>query len=60
MPTSQITHGEPPLRIADAARELGLHPETLRRRVHDGSIAFVRIGPSIRIPAAEVRRLQGR
>lgn len=44
----------------DVARMLGVSRRTIHRRIADGSIAHVRLGPRIvRIPASEVARLLG-
>ena len=47
------------LRTSEAAHELGLHPITVRRWIHDGKIHAVRVGREARIPQTEVERLLG-
>jgi excisionase family DNA binding protein len=47
------------LRVKEVAHELGQHPATVYRKVHDGSLPAVRIGAgraAIRIDAAEFER----
>jgi excisionase family DNA binding protein len=48
---------EQPRTVADAASELGLSVHTIRAWVTARRIAHIRLGRSIRIPAAEIRRL---
>lgn len=44
--------------IAEAARRIGVHPNTLRRRIADGSLTAYRFGPRlIRLDAGEVDAL---
>lgn len=33
------------LHVKEAAAEIGQHPNTLRRRIHAGDLAAVRLGP---------------
>jgi excisionase family DNA binding protein len=47
--------------IAAAAAILGIHENTVRRRIASGEISAVRVGPKlIRIPVAEVERVAQR
>ena len=48
---------EPPIRVAKAAADLGLSTHTIRAWFAQRRIAYVRLGRSIRIPAAEIVRL---
>ena len=48
------------LRLSAAARELGLHPITVRRWIKAGRIQAVPIGSEVRIPRTEVERLVGK
>jgi excisionase family DNA binding protein len=45
------THGHDKdlLHVKEAAAELGVHPSTLRRRIHDGDLRAVRLGPGGRL-----------
>jgi excisionase family DNA binding protein len=36
------------------ADRLGVHPETIRRLIHDGRLQAVRVGRVLRVDAAEV------
>jgi excisionase family DNA binding protein len=45
--------------IAEACRVLSISRATASRRIADGSIKAVHIGPTIRVPVAELRRLVG-
>jgi excisionase family DNA binding protein len=47
----------PPRTIAEAARELGLSPNTIRAWVRLRKITYIRVGRSVRIPTAEIDRL---
>jgi excisionase family DNA binding protein len=44
------------LTVRDVAGQLGVHPETIRRLIHDGRIDAVRIGRVLRV---EERSLDG-
>lgn len=48
------------LRVHVAARELGLHPLTVRRWIKQGKLAAVRVGPEMRIPRTEIERFLGK
>ena len=37
------------LHVKEAAAELGVHPSTLRRHIHDGDLRAVRLGPGGRM-----------
>jgi excisionase family DNA binding protein len=49
------------LTISEVAHALRVSPQTVRRRVEDGSLEHVRVGPSlrapVRIPAEALERL---
>jgi excisionase family DNA binding protein len=40
--------------VREAAHRLAVSPETIRRRVADGTLSSVRLGPTVRIFAADV------
>ena len=46
-------------RVGAAARELGLHPMTVRRWIKTGRIHVVQVGREMRIPRAEIERIVG-
>lgn len=48
------------LRVHAAARELGLHPLTVRRWIKQGKIQAFRVGLESRIPRAEIERFLGK
>ena len=43
--------------ISTACKVLTISPATASRRIADGSIHAIRIGPTIRVPVAELRQL---
>ena len=43
--------------ISEACRVLRISRATASRRIADGSIRAIHIGPTIRVPVAELRRL---
>jgi excisionase family DNA binding protein len=43
--------------VAEVARALSISRATAHRRIADGSIHAIRIGPTVRVPVAELRRL---
>jgi excisionase family DNA binding protein len=47
-----------PLSIRELAVFLGIHEETVRRRIKDGSIPTIRIGNVIRIPRSFLRKFE--
>jgi excisionase family DNA binding protein len=47
----------PPLKVAKAAQELDVSIHTVRAWIAQRRIGHVRLGRSIRIPAAEIERL---
>ena len=57
--TQQLPTDGRPFDIIEAAQFLRVHPNTIRRRITDGTIRHVRIGKRIIIPNSEVRRLAG-
>jgi putative resolvase len=48
------------LRVHVAARELGLHPLTVRRWIKQGKLQAVRVGLEARIPRTEIERFLGK
>lgn len=40
--------------VRQVADQLGVHPETVRRLIHDGRIEAVRVGRVLRIDAGEL------
>jgi len=48
------------LRVHVAARELGLHPLTVRRWIKQGKLQAVRVGLEARIPRSEIERFVGK
>jgi putative resolvase len=47
------------LRVSAAARELGLHPMTVRRWIKEGRIQAIQVGREHRIARTEIERLRG-
>jgi len=54
---SQTMRSDKPLTVQEAAEALNLSQATIRAWVLRRKIGFVRLGRSIRIPDAEIRRL---
>jgi excisionase family DNA binding protein len=46
--------------VRHVADQLGVHPETVRRLIHDGRLQAVRIGRVLRIDASELDRFLAR
>ena len=44
------------LRVREIAELLGVHPQSVRRLVWNGTLPSVRVGQSIRVRAGEVQR----
>ncbi len=44
------------LTVRQAAALLVVHPETIRRRIRDGSVAAIKVGSAIRVRAADLMR----
>jgi excisionase family DNA binding protein len=42
-------HGEPLYTVRQVADQLGVHPETIRRLIHDGRLDAVRVGRVLRV-----------
>jgi excisionase family DNA binding protein len=42
--------------VREVANRLGVHPETIRRLIHDGRLEAVRVGRVLRVDAAAVQR----
>ncbi len=57
---SEGIQGPKMLRVHAAARELGLHPLTVRRWIKQGKIQAFRVGLESRIPRAEIERFLGK
>jgi excisionase family DNA binding protein len=47
---------EPLLSVSEVAATLGVHPETIRRLIHDGRLDAIRIGRVLRIDRSELGR----
>jgi excisionase family DNA binding protein len=45
--------------VAEVAKAFRVSVMTIHRMVNDGKLAAVRVGRSVRIPVAEVKRLRG-
>jgi excisionase family DNA binding protein len=46
--------------VREVARRLGVHPETIRRLIHDGRLEAVRIGRVLRVESSELERFLAR
>jgi excisionase family DNA binding protein len=46
--------------VRDVANQLGVHPETIRRLIHDGRLDAVRVGRVLRIHRAAVESFLAR
>jgi excisionase family DNA binding protein len=46
--------------VREVAELLGVHPETIRRLIHDGRVGAVRVGRVLRIESYEVDRFLAR
>ena len=44
------------LRVREIAELLGVHPQSVRRLVWNGTLPSVRVGQSVRVRAGEVQR----
>lgn len=44
------------LSVREVADALGVHPETIRRLIHDGRLEAIRVGRVLRIARAELDR----
>lgn len=42
--------------VREVAGRLGVHPETIRRLIHDGRLEAVRVGRVLRVGAPELER----
>jgi excisionase family DNA binding protein len=42
--------------VREVAGRLGVHPETIRRLIHEGRLDAVRVGRALRVSAVEVDR----
>ena len=41
-------------RVRDVAGRLGVHPETIRRLIHDGRLGAVRVGRVLRVHSSDL------
>lgn len=46
--------------VREVARRLGVHPETIRRLIHDGRLEAVRIGRVLRVDSSELESFLAR
>lgn len=46
--------------VRQVADQLGVHPETIRRLIHDGRLEAIRVGRVLRIHAAELDQFLAR
>jgi excisionase family DNA binding protein len=46
--------------VRDVANQLGVHPETIRRLIHDGRLDAVRIGRVLRVQREGLERFLAR
>ena len=46
--------------VREVAGRLGVHPETIRRLIHDGRLEAVRVGRLLRVGAADVETFLAR
>ena len=51
------TPNDNPRTVEAAAQQLSLSQSTIRAWISSGKIAYIKLGRSIRIPGAEIRRL---
>jgi excisionase family DNA binding protein len=49
-----------PVSVREVAELLGVHPQTVRRLIHQGSLEGVRIGSGLFVPRAALDELQAR
>jgi excisionase family DNA binding protein len=42
-------HGDSLYTVREVAQQLGVHPETIRRLIHDGRLEAVRVGRVLRV-----------
>jgi excisionase family DNA binding protein len=54
-----VKHEQKLFRLSQAARELGLHPITVRRWIKAGRIAAIQVGREVRIPRTEIEKIVG-
>ena len=47
-------HSEGLYSVREVAGQLGVHPETIRRLIHDGRLEAIRVGRVLRIDGAAV------
>lgn len=54
---ARLSAGEPAARlygVSQVARMLGVHPETIRRLIHDGRLDAIRVGRVLRVDPRSV------
>ncbi len=54
LPEREFNGGSSLFSVRQVADQLGVHPETVRRLIHDGRLEAVRIGRVLRIDAGEL------
>jgi len=47
------------LKVREVSKKLGVHPQTVYRRIRQGKLRVARIGRTIRISEEEIKRLGG-
>ena len=52
---SAIDNGPRLYSVQEVAGQLGVHPETIRRLIHDGRLEAVRVGRVLRVDAEAVQ-----
>jgi excisionase family DNA binding protein len=58
--TSTEAGGGELVSVREVARRLGVHPETIRRLIHDGRLEAIRIGRVLRVESSELERFLAR
>ncbi len=54
------SHRDGPVSVREAAERLGVHPQTIRRLIHEGKLEGVRIGTGLYVPRAALDELLSR
>ncbi|HEY8792889.1 MAG TPA: helix-turn-helix domain-containing protein [Gaiellaceae bacterium] len=57
---SSASEGSGLVSVREVADQLGVHPETIRRLIHDGRLDAVRVGRVLRVHRAAVDRFLAR
>ena len=55
-----VSRQDEPVSARDVAELLGVHPQTVRRLIHEGKLEGVRIGTGLFVPRAAVDELLAR